>query len=132
MAYTNTFIIAADDCPVSTAQNPSRGKDTLTRAEIEYNLLTQEPYSCDHLDFTYLVHNRHKAQSGATPQSRHEFHAKGQPCMRASALVKRYGYGAHYNSTGKIAIYPMESPTYKKFSESNATTVLKGMRNKRA
>ena len=61
MAYTNTFITIADDCPATMAKNPTRDKDTLTRAEIEYDLLTCEPYTYNHLEFTHLV--QHPTQS---------------------------------------------------------------------
>ena len=132
MPYTNTFITIAEDCPATTAQNPARGKDTRTRAEIEYDLLTSKPYSYDHMQFTHLVHTQHKAQSGDTPQTYSDFHAKGQPCMRASALVKRYGFGAHYDADGRIALYGMDSDEYAGFCDSGATKLLKGMRNRRA
>ncbi len=132
MAYTNTFITIADDCPATMAKNPTRDKDTLTRAEIEYNLLTYEPYTYNHLEFTHLVHTRHKAQSGDVPLAFDEFHAKGQPCMRASALVKRYGWGAHYDAKGRIAIYSLDSAEYANFCDDGDTKLLKGMRNKRA
>ncbi len=132
MAYTNTFITIADDCPATAPQNPARGKDKLTRAEIEYNLLIAEPYTYDHLDFTYLVHTRHKQQTGDTPLARDEFHAKGQPCMRASALVKRYGFGAHYDANGRIAIYGVDSDEYAAICDDDGVKLLKGMRNKRA
>ncbi|HCQ67349.1 MAG TPA: hypothetical protein DIU07_20365 [Rhodobacteraceae bacterium] len=32
------------------------------------------------------------------------FHAKGQPCMRASPLTKRYGWAAHFDVDGRLAL----------------------------
>ncbi len=132
MAYTNTFITVAEDCPTTAAQNPARGNDTQTRAEIEFDLLKGNPYTHTHLEFTHLVHTRHKEQSGDMPKTYDDFHAKGQPCMRASVLVKRFGWGAHYDAKGRIAIYGLDSADYVNFCDDSETKLLKGMRNKRA
>ena len=58
---------------------------------------------------------------------------KGHPCLRASALTKRYGWGAHYDEAGKIALYGMETSEYKQFiqNESGDTKLLRAMRSKR-
>jgi hypothetical protein len=62
-----------------------------------------------------------------------ELFQKGHPCMRASALTKRYGWGAHYNQHGKIALYPMESEEYQQFVQApTGIKVLGAMRTKRA
>lgn len=130
MAYRNTLILISDDCPTGIGQDPSRGKDILTRAEIEYNILTSAPYTYTHEDLTYEVHVRHRSQTADEPLTRDEFHSKGHPCMRASPLVKRYGWGAHYDDQGCIAIYGAETARYAELASS--ITTLKGMRNKRA
>ena len=95
---------------------------------IEFDLLTNSPYALDHKALTYAVH---KSQKGAAALSVADFHSKGQPCMRASALTKRYGWGVHYNADGKIAIYPAGSDEYAAHKRQ-AHKVLKAMRNKRA
>ena len=40
--------------------------------------------------------------------------------MRASPLIKQYGWGAHYNDKGGIAIYPVEDKAYQRFVADNA------------
>jgi hypothetical protein len=58
---------------------------------------------------------------------------KGHPCMRASALTKRYGWGSHYDQQGKIALYSMESDEYQRFVRApEGTKLLTAMRNKKA
>lgn len=37
------------------------------------------------------------------------------PCLRASLLPKRFGWGVHYNTEGKISLYGKESPEYVYF-----------------
>ncbi|MBX3102634.1 MAG: hypothetical protein KF690_09015, partial [Bacteroidetes bacterium] len=58
--------------------------------------------------------------------------SKGHPCMRASALVKRYGYGAHYDAQGRIAIFPMESEAYRQLLQEEKVQKVPGMRTRRA
>lgn len=132
MAYTDTFILVSDDCPTATAMDPSRGRDTRSRAEIEYDLLRTQPYHFDHRSLTHRVHVDHKMQFGDTPLGFDDFHAKGQPCLRASALVKRYGWGAHHDAQGRIALYPVDGPDYARLIASPDIKTLKGMRNRRA
>jgi predicted DNA-binding transcriptional regulator YafY len=57
---------------------------------------------------------------------------KGQACLRASALTKRYGWGTHHDGEGKVALYAVESEAYKQYSEDAALKHTKGMRSKRA
>ena len=132
MAYTNTLILISDDCPTATALDPSRNRDTRTRAEIEFDLLQAQPHHFDHKAFTHRVHVEYKGQSGDTPLAFDEFHAKGQPCMRASALVKRFGWGAHYDGEGRISLVAADGPDYARLAASDDIKTLKGMRNKRA
>jgi hypothetical protein len=60
-----------------------------------------------------------------------ELFSKGHPCLRASALTKRYGFGAHYDEKGRIAIYPMESIEHKIYIENKAIKTLPAMKTKR-
>jgi len=65
---------------------------------------------------------------------RAEFFHKNHPCLRASALTKRYGWGVHFNSKGKAALYSRDSKEYEAFEENRggAVKLVKAMRNKRA
>lgn len=62
---------------------------------------------------------------------REHFFQKPKACFRASALVKKYGWGIHYDDEGKLAIYDVNSEGYEQFLNSDKTTLLKGMRSKR-
>jgi hypothetical protein len=50
-------------------------------------------------------------------KEKEKFFSVGQACLRSSPLPKRYGWGVHSNSEGKIAIYAMESNEYKKLAK---------------
>ena len=54
MSTTHVLVIPAPDCPADTAQVPPV-KPRPTRANIEYDLLTAEPYALDHRGYACLV-----------------------------------------------------------------------------
>lgn len=58
--------------------------------------------------------------------------SKGQACLRASPLTKRYGWGIHSNEEGKIAIYGADTEEYRQFVLDKTVEKKKAMRNKRA
>jgi hypothetical protein len=136
MSYTNTLIKVAADCPVSKSEIPVDRKSAKPAHVIQYELLTQNPYTFGHEDLIYEVFIRQKeipanileTDAGKIKQA---LFSKGHPCMRASALTKRYGWGAHYNQEGKIAIYPQEAETYQQFMASEAIKKVPAMRSKR-
>ncbi|MDG1077492.1 MAG: DUF6157 family protein [Planktotalea sp.] len=63
---------------------------------------------------------------------RAESFLRGQACLRASPLVKTFGWAIHHESAAKIALI---DPTSVHFSEISSNLSIKhvtGMRNKRA
>jgi uncharacterized protein DUF6157 len=66
------------------------------------------------------------------PAERQKFFAKGQPCLRASALGKRYGWGIHSDASGKVALYAVESEDYQRLAGDATLKHIKAMRSKRA
>lgn len=135
MSYINTFILVSQDCPVDTAEVPLPRGVSKPMHLIQYELLQEQPYQYDHEQLIFEVHLRHKdLQSLAADEKKalwEDMFSKGHPCMRASALVKRYGFGAHYNEAGKIAIYPVESAKYKMLAADENTKHHFGMKSKR-
>lgn len=136
MSYLNTFIKVSDDCPVNHSEIPVSKGDKKPMHLLQYELLTGHPYTYGHEELIYEVFIRQKAISDAILKSdsekiKKELFSKGHPCLRASALIKRYGFGAHYNDKGKIAIYPMESNEYSNFVKDESIISLRGMKTKR-
>lgn len=64
-------------------------------------------------------------------EARAVFFRKGQPCLRASPLTKRCGWGVHYNEEQKIAIYPLGKPSYEEFVKDNSLQKVAAMSSKR-
>ncbi|MEL4105332.1 DUF6157 family protein [Oscillospiraceae bacterium WX1] len=122
--YTNAFIETAEDCPVKFAEIPP-DKELKTAARMEYEMLANSPYKYTSDDVIY------KTKGASKGISREAFFSKGQPCFRASALTKRYGWGVHSDVEGKIAIYPMESIKYSHLVSDESIEHIKAMRNKK-
>ncbi len=135
MSYKDTFITVAPDCPVNKAEIPVSNRVKKPLHIIQYELLTKNPYKFDHNELVFEVYLIREGLENISEAERKEvwekLFSKGHPCLRASALTKRYGFGAHYDKNGKIAIYPMESDQYQKFVNNQSIKKLAGMRRKR-
>lgn len=136
MSYIDTFIKIAPDSSATQADIPTSNREPTPIHILQYQLLTEKPYHYDHDTLTFEVYVRRQGFSAEELDARHDeiwhdLFQKGHPCMRASSLTKKYGWGAHYNEEGKIAIYPVDSEEYARLAE-NAEQVLFAMRSKRA
>lgn len=132
MSYKNTFIAVSEDSKVTTAIKPLPKKGRPTIASIEYDLISTNPYKFTEQDIqfkTYLIKNN--IESNSLDTLREEFFSKPKACFRASPLVKKYGWGIHYDEQGKVAVYAVDSKSYKDMMKSNKVTILKGMRSKK-
>lgn len=130
------FIEIAPDCPTRTALVPEGKGAKRTVASIEYELLSGKPYGYKLEELKFATHVRHKQIPPAEVEAHRkqlwdEYFAKPYACMRASPLTKKYGWGAHYDENGKIAIYPVEGGEYKRFVEDKNMKKYFAMRNKR-
>lgn len=139
MSYTDTFIRVAQDCPVETGLPPVSSRPLPPAHVIQYELLSRNPYKYNHEELLYEVHVRHKQIPEEERISRKneiwgELFSKSHPCLRASMLPKRYGWGMHFNAEGKIALYGKESPEYDHFTshEDAGVKLLNAIRSKRS
>ena len=136
--YYDTFITAAADCPVECGVVPPDKKGGKTKPGIEFELASKQPYRYTQEELQFEVHARHKGipaeeLAARGEELKAEFHRKPQPCLRASMLPKRYGWGIHFDAQGKLALIPMESAEYRRFVDGQAGQVklLPAMRNSR-
>jgi hypothetical protein len=72
---------------------------------------------------------KNKIAKSELKEAREQFFSKGQPCLRASPLTKRYGFGVHHNEKEKVALYACETAEYKKLSHDKQLKVVKAMRS---
>ena len=131
--YINTFIEVAEDCPATRAVAPDGPKDQKTRARIEYDLIAGHPYTYTGDDIAFMTHALHKGLPKTEwPAERARFFSKGQPCLRSSALGKRYGWGSHHDAQGRVALVAIESARYRHLATDPALKHTRAMRTRRA
>ncbi|MBI5964535.1 MAG: hypothetical protein HY863_13740 [Chloroflexi bacterium] len=130
--YYETIIEVSEDCPVEKAEVPQPKNGERMAAVIQYEMFINNPYRYTSDDVIFGVFaEKNKISKAGLKLEREKFFSKGQPCLRSSPLVKRYGWGVHFNKDGKAAIYAVESNEYRKFCKDKAIKHLKGMKSKR-
>ncbi|TYR32964.1 hypothetical protein FXV77_18170 [Sphingobacterium phlebotomi] len=128
--YIDTFITVADDTKAASGTIPPSRGDKKTIAEMQYELLAQNPYKFSSDDVLFQVFaDRNDLTEAEYEQARKHFFSKGQPCFRASPLTKTYGFGVHYDNQGKMAIYGMETQDYEKFVADKQLKHVKAMKS---
>ena len=127
--YFDTFIEAAQGTKTTCGTKPPSKGDKKTVAQVQYELIVNNPYKYTSDDVLFQVFARRSDLPIAEyRQAREQFFAKGQPCFRASPLTKNYGFGVHCDSNGKIAIYGMETQEYEKLVADMNVKKVKAMR----
>ena len=132
----NQFIEIAPDCPLKQAVVPPKKGTRQTVATIEYELLSKKPYvyTLQELKFTTHVQQKQISPLEVKTQRKQllqDFLGKPYACMRASPLTRQYGWGAHYNEEGKIAIYAVGSKDYLRLVVDDSIKKYAAMRSKR-
>lgn len=122
--YAAAFIAVAEDCPVAKAEEPPL-REPPSVARIQYDMLIAAPYRHTSDDVIY------ESQGKRRGLSREEFFSKGQPCLRASPLTKRYGWGVHCDAEGRIALIPTGTQEYQELAADPALTHVPAMRSRR-
>jgi len=129
--YTDTFIeIAADSNQMKGEEPPLKEQKSVAR--LQYELLANHPYQYTSDDVLFEVFaQRHHVPKSQREAARQRFFSKGQACFRASPLPKKYGWGVHSNSQGKIALIGRDTSEYEKFLSDNGVTKVRAMRSTR-
>ncbi len=130
--YYETFIRVAEDSSAETAQipQPFRGKKTV--AQIQYELIADNPYQMKQADILFETFMRHKNISEAErTEQEMQFFSKEHACLRASPLTKQYGWGAHFDEEGRVALVAVDSAEYQTFANNPDIKQLNAMRSKR-
>jgi Family of unknown function (DUF6157) len=127
----DSFITIAPDCTAEAGTVPGRATSI---AGLEYALLTESPYRLTGDDLLFAVHLQHKriGENADLDSVRAAFFSKPHPCLRASMLPKRYGWGAHYDARGRIALYGAETGEYRRLATRKDLKIIPAMRNRKA
>lgn len=129
--YINTFIEVAEDCPAGKGEIPplKGGKETIASLQFE---LAKEPYRYTSDEILFKVYAlRSDLTEAELEEARIQFFSKGQACFRASPLTKRYGWGAHSDKDGKLALYGCETEEYRTFAADKTLKVVRAMRTRK-
>ena len=130
--YQNTFITVADDSDASEAIIPPLRAGKKTIAGLQFDMVYHHPYKYDSDDVIFGVYALQKMfEEHEMEEQRAAFFSKGQACLRASTLGKKFGWGIHANHEGKIAIYAVDSPEYASFMQDDSVKKVKAMRSKK-
>ncbi|MCL2557171.1 MAG: DUF6157 family protein [Treponema sp.] len=122
--FFNAFIQIADDCPTKSGVIPPE-KTPKTIARAQYEMLIAAPYKHTSDDVIYATTGQPK---GIT---REDFFSKPVACLRASALTRRYGWGAHFDAEGKVALYCAASAEYARLAADPGLKQVKAMRQEK-
>lgn len=128
--YKDAFITVADDCLVKKGALPAVKGAKPSVAALQFELLADHPYEYTSDDVLFTVHAARKdIPEEAWVEARELFFSKGQACMRASPLTKRYGWGVHFDGEGKIALYGCETEAYQHFLNDQSLKQVSAMRS---
>jgi len=99
-----------------------------TVASLQYELLSEHPYSYTHEELIFETYIRHNEITGEIAQSLrdklwNELFSKPQASLSSSPLPKKYGWGLHFNEEGKIGLVARGSDEYKKYESNEAGDV---------
>ncbi|MBS1895987.1 MAG: hypothetical protein JSS88_01160 [Actinobacteria bacterium] len=135
--YTRTFIEVAEDCPTDHAQEPPAGPATTaasvpTIAALHYRMIAEHPFEHTSDDVVFSTWALRRGLDPADAEARAAFFAKGQACLRASPLGKRYGWGVLSDAEGRVALVPRESEEYALLAADPELGHTRAMRSRRA
>ena len=125
--YENTLIEVSSDCRRMTGEVPAKAGSV---AAVQHQLISQAPYGLTSDDVIWQTEVL-RGRAEDTEEARAAFFSVGRPCLRASPLVKTYGWGIHSDTNGRVALIAKEGPEYRKLLGDSSTQCLPGMRSKR-
>jgi hypothetical protein len=130
--YFDTFIEIAEDCPIAQAEVPPLKGDAKSVASLQFEMINKNPYKYTSDDVLFQVFaERKELLEEEMLEARKEFFSKGQACFRASPLTKRYAWGLHSNSEGKIALIAAGTEEYENLRNDPNLKKYKAMKSKR-
>jgi len=127
--YQNTLILVATDCAATHGTAPTKPG---TVAALQYEMLRDAPYALTSDDLLVAVEAvRRGIGTDEHEALRAEIFAKPQACLRASPLVKTYGWGLHHDDLGRVALVGCDTSDYARMAADPALAKAPGMRSRR-
>lgn len=131
--YRDTFILVAEDSTAEAGTVPPERAGKPTIAGLMYAMISENAYTFTSDDVIFGVHaERNGIPEEELDAARDAYFSTGRPCLRASDLTKRFGWGVHHDGDGHVALYGVETPEYARFRDApGGVKVLRAMRSKR-
>ncbi len=127
--YENTFIAVSPDTKALVGTDPKAG----TIASEQLSLLHKQPYGYTSDELLFAVHaERNGVQQQDWSSELELFVSKPRACLRASSLVKQYGWGLHHDTNAKVAAYGVGTDDYRRLLTQSDLKQTVGMRTKRS
>ncbi len=131
MNYYHTFICVSPDTRATTGIEP-QGESVAAR---EFRMIREASYQHTQEEILFQVEMSRKGVI-VTTENRDllwgEFFAKSRACLRASGLVRRHGWGIHFDQEGRAALHAMDSARYAELAGgADGVKVVNGMRTSR-
>lgn len=137
MQDVEALIVVAEDCPVQSGVVPGGRGGARTVAQLQHEMLDAEPFRFTEEDVLFESWVRRQEFPGGAPEGeelhtlRAAFLAKQRPCLRASPLPMRYGWGLAFDHAGRVALCAVDSPEYLQLtSPDSGVRVMKAFRTK--
>jgi hypothetical protein len=117
-----SLITVAEDCPVQAGVAPTGWRGALTVAQVQHGLLAGDPFRFTEDDVLFESWFRRQQFPQGPPDTdgvrtlREAFLAKQRPCLRASPLPMRFGWGLASDGAGRLALCAVESPEYRELT----------------
>lgn len=128
--YRETFITVSPDTKAEVGTVPAKEGSI---AQLQHGLLAATPYALTSDDLLFEVHAlRNGVAEADRAEARTVFFSKPQACLRASPLVKQFGWGLHHDAEGRVALIGMESDDYRALGQRADVKSVPGIRSKRA
>jgi hypothetical protein len=114
--YYDTFIAVAPDCEAVRGTLP-RETAKPTVAARTFQMIHDHPYRFTSDDVIFAVYaDRNEIPEEERAVAREAFFSKGQPCLCASDLGKKLGWGIHCDGEGRVALYGVETEEYRELA----------------
>lgn len=131
--YENTLIATSDDVGTDRGIVPPRKEENPSIAWRTWSMIDSAPYRYTSDDVIFSVWAERKGvPEDQRAVARTEFFSKGQACLRASDLGKKYGWGVHSDAEGRIALYGMETEAYRQLMDNPDVAKTKSMKRSRS
>jgi hypothetical protein len=128
--YFNTLILPSPDCRADTACVPVKPGSV---GRMQYEMLNDNPIELTSDDLIVAVQCRRKdIPESEWDDFRAEYFSRGQACLRASPLVKSFGWALYHDAEGRVMLVDPASAEFARLESDPEVAKIAGMRNKRA